>query len=68
MRPAVLIVFDRPWMGCYRVGQVVEWDHPGSADLLFKRGVARPVPAAAGDAPAAVPPEKPKAGRKAKGA
>lgn len=65
----MLIEFLVPFRGCYRAGAVVEWDHPGSLDTLFKRGIARPAPAAGGVTPAAVvPPEKPKAGRKPKGA
>ncbi len=41
----VTIEFLRPWRGQYHVGQVVEWDHAGAADVLVKRGIARPVAA-----------------------
>lgn len=56
----MLIEFLVHWKA-YPAGRVVEWDHPGSAELLFARGVARP---AAGAAPAAEP--KPKATKKGK--
>lgn len=41
----VMIEFLRPWMGAYAVGQVVAWDHPGAAGVLFRRGIARPAAA-----------------------
>ena len=61
MRPAVVTIeFLRPWMNRYAVGQVVVWDHPGAADVLFRRGIAKL-------ATAVPPPEsKPKAKPKGK--
>lgn len=48
--------FLRDWPP-YRPGQVADYPHDGAADVLIRRGLARPAPVA--EAAAETPPEAP---------